>query len=78
MGTYPVGYQLLCTQTRLCLPCYCTGAHDRLTMWHPDSCSGYLMALDRSRLVLIVLLLGYAMALDESGLVPAPLVLGKG
>ena len=68
----------LCTQTQLRLPCYCTGAHDRLTVRHPDSYSGYPMALDGSGLVLVVLLLGYPVVPDESGMVPAPLVLGKG
>ena len=47
-------------------------------MQHPDSYSGYLTALDGTRLVLAILLLGYPMVLDESGLVPAPLVLKKG
>ena len=75
MGTYPMGYRPLCTGTRLCLPCFCTGAHDRLTVRHPDSCSGYPAALDGSGLVLVVLLLGYPMAPEESGLVPASLVL---
>ena len=47
-------------------------------MQHPDSCSGYPMALGRSGLILAILLLGYPVVLDESGLVPVPLVLGKG
>ena len=78
MGTYPVRCRPLYTLTRLCLPCYCTGAHDRLIVQHPDSYFGYPTALDGSGLVLAVLLFGYPMVLDESGLVPAPLVLGKG
>ena len=47
-------------------------------MQHPNSYSGYPVALDGSGLVLAVLLLGYPVVLDESGLVPAPLVLEKG
>ena len=78
MGTCPVGCRPLYTQTRLCLPYCYTSAHDRLTVRHPDSYSGYPMALDGSGLVLVVLLLGYPVVLDESGLMPVPLVLGKG
>ena len=78
MGNYLVGYWPLCTWTRLYLPCCCTGAHDRPTARHPDTCSGYPTALDGSGLVLTILLLGYPMVPDESGLVPTPLVLGKG
>ena len=78
MGTYPAGYRTLGTRTRLCLPYYCTSAHDRSTARHPDSCSGYPMALDGSWVVLAVLLLGYPTVQDESGLVPVPLVLEKG
>jgi len=78
MGTYSVRCQLLCTWTHLCLPCYCTSAHDRLTMRYLNSCSGYPVALDGSGLVLVFLLFGCPVALDGSGLVPVPLVLGKG
>ena len=78
MGNYPVGCWPLCTRTHLCLPYCYTGVHDRPTVQHPDSCSGYPAALDGSGLVLAVLLLGYPVVLDESGLVPVPLVLGKG
>ena len=78
MGTYPMGYRLLYTWTRLCLPYYCTDAHDRPTVRHPDSYSSYPVALDGSGLVLAVLLLGYPAVHDKSGLVPTPLVHGKG
>ena len=78
MGTCPMRCRPLCTRTRLSLPCYYTSAYDRLTVRHPDSCFGYPAALDRSGLVLIVLLLGYLVVQNESGLVPTPLVLGKG
>ena len=78
MGTYPVRRRPPCTQTCLYPPYCCTGAHDRLTVQHPDSCSGYPTALDGSGLVLVVLLHGYPVVPDESGLVPTPLVLGKG
>lgn len=78
METYPVRCWPIYTQTHLFLPYCYIGAHDRPTVRHSNSYSGYPMALDRSGLVLIVLLLGYPMVLDESGLVPTPLVLGKG
>ena len=78
METCLVGYRPLCTQTLLCIPYCCTGAHDRPIVHHPDSCSGYPTALDGSGLVLVVLLHGYPVVPDESGLVPALLVLEKG
>jgi hypothetical protein len=50
---------------------------DKMIVRHPDSCSGYPVALDESGMVLAVLLLDYPVVPDGSGPVPTNLVLGR-
>jgi hypothetical protein len=67
MGIYPVRCQLLCTWTRLFLPCCYADARGRLTMWHPDSCSSYPATLGGSGQVPAVLLLDYLARQEWTG-----------